>query len=141
MIERYILEALQKAVIAAVAACSDPDLPIKFVGIPFDAVSKNTWLELIYIPNNITNDNWGNEKTYRGILRLLFHQTMGSAGPYGLMDLAQSVVAGFAKGSVFADPANNVRVRITDLPDLKSVLEEPPELLLPISVQYEFFKA
>lgn len=139
--EKYILEALQKAVISAVAASTSPTLPVKMVGRNFTPPTTGGWLEVIAMPNNIPDEFWGDGKTYRGVLRLLFMFPMKDQGAYPSLVIAESIASYFSKGSKFADPSNNVGVLITDNPDFKGVIEEAPNMMLPISVRYQFFKA
>lgn len=141
MTQRYILEALQKGVIAAVAASSTPTLPVKYVGRNFTPPESGGWLEVVFIPNDITDEFWGTSKTYRGLFRLIFHWVINDSGAYSVMDLANSVSGYFAKGLTLNDTGNNVTVRITDNPNHMGVIEEAPEILVPVSVRYQFFKA
>ncbi len=139
--EKYILEALQKAVILAVAASTSPTLPVKMVGRNFTKPDSGGWLEVIEMPNNVTDEFWGSSKTYRGVLRLLFMSPMNDVGAYPSLVIAESVAGYFTKGLKLADPGNNVAVLITDNPDFKGVIEEAPNMMLPISIRYQFFKA
>lgn len=142
MTEKAILEALQKAVIAAAAAASIPTASVKYVGRNFTPpADAGAWLEVIHIPNNVTNEFWAEGKTYQGIMRLILHWPMTDKGAYAAITLAENVMAYFTKGSRFADPGNTVQVKISDNPNLLSIMEEAPELLLPISIRYSFFKA
>ena len=142
MTEKAILEALQKAVIAAVAACSSPTLPVKYVGRNFKKPDGDGgWLEIVHIPNNVQDGTWGSEKTHRGMLRLILHWSMKDKGAYEPMELLESIASYFTKGSRFQDEDETVSVKISDVPDFKGVLEEPPEMLLPMSIRYDFFAA
>ena len=138
--ERQILEALQKAVTAAVAASANPSLPVKYVGRTFKTPNSGMWLEVLYIPNNILNEFWDESKTYQGILRLLFHSIMDDSGAYAATDLAESVASYFAKGLTLTDPSESVNVRIVENANLLSIIEQAPEMLLPVSIRYQFFK-
>lgn len=139
--EKAILESLQKAVIAAVAASTLPAAAVKYVGRNFTKPSDGKWLEVIYIPNNLTNEFWGSEKTHQGLLRLILHWPMVDRGAYDPLTLVETIAGYFSKGLILTDAGNTVRVRITDVPNLLSVLEEPPEILFPISIRYQFFSA
>ncbi len=138
MKEKDILQALQTAVIAAVAASTSPKLPIKVLGITFTPPSDGKWLEVIHIPNNLNGEFWANSKTYRGIFRLVLHWPIDGAGVYSPMDLASSIADYFAKGAKFT--SNNTTVMIYENPDLTSVMEEPPQLLFPMSIRYMSFQ-
>lgn len=139
--ERYILEALQKGVIAAVDASSNPDLPIKMVGRTFNKPETGAWLEVIPMPNNVMDEFWGSGKTYRGVLRLIFAWPMNDEGVYTSLSAVDSVTSYFTKGLKLTDPGNNATVTITDNPDFKGVIEEAPWMLHPVSIRYQFFKA
>jgi hypothetical protein len=142
MVEKAIVEALQKAVIAAVAACDTPTLPVKYIGRNFTPPADNTgWLEIVIIPNNVQGELWGPEKTHRGMLRLILHWPMKDKGAYEPLELLEDISSYFIKGRRFADQAATVSVKISEGPDFRGVLEEPPEMLLPMSIRYEFFAA
>lgn len=136
MKERYVLEALQKAIIAAVAPTS---ISVKYVGRIFNPPSDGKWLEIVYIPNNVENQYWDKDKTYRGIIRLILHWPMDDTGAYPALTIAEQIVAGLEKGSKFSDLANTVVVTISENPNIQSVLEESPDLLIPISIRYTCF--
>lgn len=140
-IEKAILEALQKGVIAAVAASTLSATAVKYVGRNFTKPSDGKWLEIVHIPNNITGEFWGSEKTHQGLLRLILHWPMIDRGAYDPLTLVETIAGYFTKGLSLTDTGNTVRVRITDVPNLLSVLEEPPEMLFPISIRYQFFSA
>lgn len=141
-VERYILEALQKATLAAVAASSTPTTKIKMIGRNFEKPNDNSaWLEVIHFPNNVTNEFWADGKTYRGIFRLVLHYPMKDDGVYPATDLIESIGSYFAKGSKFNDTGNFVTVQITDNPNLMGMMEEAPDMLIPLSIRYLYFKA
>ena len=137
MIETEILEALQKATTTAVANSITPALPIKYLGRTFDIPNNGRYLEVVYIPNNVNNEFWGNGKTYRGLYRLILHWGLDDAGAYPPMRALSSICDGFVKGSVFQNGA--VSVTIYDEPDLTTVSESAPEMLFLASVRYSFF--
>lgn len=139
--EKFILEALQKGILAAVAASTAPTLPVKMVGRNFTPPASGGWLEVIEMPNNITDEFWASGKTYRGILRLLFMWPMNDEGAYPALVIAESIASYFTKGLKLADPGNNVAVLMTDNPDFKGVIEEAPNMILPFSIRYQYFKA
>lgn len=140
MAEKEILEALQKAVTSAVAASIKSTLPVKYVGRTFTKPNSGGWLEVIYIPNNVTDEFWSTGKTYQGILRLVLHWIMDDKGAYEPIRVIESIADYFAKGTKFNDPSNAVTVKISDNPNLINAIEEAPEMLFPLSVRYHFFK-
>ena len=137
MKERYVLEALQKAVIAAAPG----SLPVKYVGRSLDVPSDDKYLEVVHLPNNVENQYWGDSKTYRGLMRLILHWPIDDAGAYPMMDIAKTVADNFSKGSLFQDLGANVTVKISENPNITSIIEQPPEMLLPISIRYIYFDA
>ena len=139
--ERYILEALQKGLTAAVAASTKTDLVVKYVGRSQNPPNNDMWLEPVYIPNNITNEFWGSEKTHQGIMRLVMHCQQKDKGVYAEMDALQSVLNYFTKGKKLQDPGENVTVTITEVSDITGVLEDAPEILIPATIRYSFFSS
>lgn len=138
MSERYVLEALQKAVISAVAASNDPSLPIRMIGRTLQPPADDKWLEVIHIPNN-SNYTWGSEKTYKGMLRLILHWPTDDKGAYAPFELMESIVAHFAKGTAHGDDGGNVELKINKPPMSMGVVEQAPEQLFPYSIQYRCY--
>lgn len=141
MIEKEILQALQERVTAAVAGVPSIDLPanaVKYLGRTFTIPNNHKWLEIVHIPNNIDDEFWGTEKTYRGIFRLILHWPLNDEGFYPPLTLLASIVAYFEKGTLLQNGSSIVR--ITDKPNLTGMLEEPPQALFPVSIQYTCFK-
>ena len=139
MEEQQILEALQKGAIAAVEASTMPTLPIKAVGRTFVIPDDQKYLELIRIPNNITNEFWGDGKTYRGIFRLILHWKLDDQGAYPAITLLQSIVSFFAKGNSFVK--GDISVKILENPDYLGEIEAIPEMIYPVSIRYQCFRA
>lgn len=133
--ERYVIEALQKAVLALALT-----IPVKYLGIPMNPPSDGKWLEVVHIPNNIQGEFWSEGKTYRGIMRLILHWPMNAAGVYPPMDMIRTVAAGFTKGKQITDTGNNVNVSIVEHVNVQDVIEEAPELLIPLTVKYSCLK-
>lgn len=138
MKEREILQALQSATIQAVNACIDPTIPVKYIGRTFKVPSDDKWLEVVQIPNNVTNEFWGKEKTYRGLYRLLLHWPLIDEGAYPPIDLLASICSYFVKGVTFQ--SDGVSVKVQEEPDLTGVIESPPELLFPVTIRYLSFQ-
>lgn len=133
MIEREILEAMQGAAIAAVAASITSEMPIKFIAVGMDIPNDQKYLEVVYIANNDTGAYWGDEKNYRGMFRLILHWPNDGAGAYEPLDVLASICAYFTKG-LYLGP-----VKITEPPDLSGVLEQGTETLYPSSLRYSRF--
>ncbi|MAK38207.1 MAG: hypothetical protein CMC15_18755 [Flavobacteriaceae bacterium] len=141
MNERYVLEALQKGVTQAVQNSDYDTTPVKYLGRVFTPPDQGHWLELIYIPNNPTNEFWDTSKTYRGVLRLLFFEIANNEGSYGLLEKAENISNYFTKGVKLSDESENVIVNITENANVMNVLEEDSKLLVPVSIRYSFFGA
>lgn len=135
MIEREILQTLQEAVTAAVDASTEPDLPVKYVKRTFTVPSDQRYLEIVHIPNNPDQGFWNEEKRYAGVLRLILHWDLQDSAPYEAMDLIASIASYFTKDLRLG------KVKVADVPNLLSVLEAPPEIMLPVSIRYTAFEA
>lgn len=138
MVEAEILEALQKATTAAVAASTMPALPVKYRGRVFTIPTDDRWLEIVYIPNNINGEFWSNGKTYRGLYRLLLHWGVDDAGVYDPLRLIASIAGHFPIGAIFQ--SGGVQVKVYQEPDLTGVIEAPPDQLFPVTIRYETFQ-
>ena len=138
MVEAEILEALQKATTAAVAASTLPELPVKYKGRVFTIPSDDRWLEIVYIPNNINGEFWSSGKTYRGLYRLLLHWNIDDTGVYDPLRVIASIAGYFPIGAIFQ--SGGVRVKVYQEPDLTGVIEAPPDQLFPVTIRYETFQ-
>lgn len=136
MIEDQILKALQKAAIAAVAASPAAGLPIKMVGRVFTPPDDDKYLEIIYIPNNIQGEFWGDGKTYRGMLRVILHWSVDDTGAYGPMQTIGAITDYFKKGTVFAVGVAGKTVKVQDHPDFMGIMEGAPDTMYPVTVRY-----
>jgi len=134
MYDMEILEALQTATIDAVAQSDSPQLPVAYLGRAFTKPNDGKWLEVVFVPNNGTNDFWGNEKNYRGLYRLILHWPKNDSGVYKAGRMLASIVSYFSKDR----PLQNVQ--ISGNPDLTGVLTEPSEMLFPASIRYQCFR-
>lgn len=137
MNEKTILEMLQKALSAAVAASLQPTLPIKFMGRTFLIPNDQKYIECIFLPNNVLGSYWGKEQVNRGILRLILHWPVDDAGVYTPMNLLESICNYFSKDRVLQ--IGETSVKIYENPDLTGMLEAGQELLFPVSVYYRSF--
>lgn len=134
MKDEEILRALQTGTIAAVAASTMPELPIKAVGRTFTVPDDQKYLELVFIPNNRGGDFWGNEKNYQGLFRLVLHWPNDDQGIYGPMGVLASIAGYFTKGLRLQ------KVQIYETPNLTGILEEGSEMLLPASIRYQSYQ-
>ncbi|AHJ10710.1 hypothetical protein P106B_27 [Rhizobium phage vB_RglS_P106B] len=138
MVEREILEALQKGVTAAVAASILPTLPVRYKGRIFGIPNDGKYLEIVHIPNNINGEFWNTGKTYRGLFRLILHWPVDDAGAYAPLDVIASIASHFSIGAVFQK--NSVQVKVYQEPDLTGVIESAPDQLFPVTIRYESFQ-
>jgi hypothetical protein len=137
-IERYVVEALQKMVTNAVAGTGSP--PVKYLGRNMNPPTDGKWWEVVYIPNNITNQFWDEGKTYRGALRLVLHWPQDDRGVYGPLDEVARVSDKIVKGAIYTDIGSNAFIRIIEHPDTSGVIEQPPENIMSLTIRYSCFK-
>lgn len=138
MIEEKILQALQTAIIAAVAGSTVPTMPIKPVGITGPSTDVQKWIEIIHLPNNPTDEFWGDSRTYIGAIRLILHWPVDSTGAYPAMRYLDELASKFTKDKIFRN--GDVAVQITDIPDASAPIETGAELLFPVSLPYRCFR-
>lgn len=134
--ETYILKALQKKVTEAVGNT----IHVKYLNVNFTVPANGKWWEIVYIPNNVRDQFWAEGKTYQGVMRLILHWPQNSGGAYAAMEEVRRVSDFFNKGDKFQDPDENVTVKIQEHPDVTSVIEESPQLLIPLTIRYSCFK-
>lgn len=132
MIEEQILKTLQKRLATVV----DGQYKVKYLGRNITPPNKTPWWEVVFIPNNASDQFWGSEKVYRGLFRLILHWPQDDKGAYEYLAEAARVAAGFAKGSRLQYDDSPV-ITITDHPNVMSPIEEPPQTLVAISIRYE----
>lgn len=129
-----ILKSLQKSMIEAILLCDNPDLPVKYIGVDFTPPNDQKWLELVFIPNNPGSMYWGEEKVYRGMLRMILHWPNNQMGAYPPMEMLSSIASYFHKGLRLQN------VEIYETPTLTAVLEKGSENLYPASLRYQSFR-
>lgn len=137
MIEKPILETLQKAAIAAIAASSIPAMQIKPIGIT-GPTNGQAFVELTNIVNNRQGDYWDDSRIYQGIFRIILHWPNDNKGAYAAMTYRDELAAYFPKGRSLT--AGSSQVKIYGYPDAGSVLEAGAELLYPLSIMYRCFR-
>lgn len=137
--ESSVYKALQKGVIAAVAASDRPALPVQMAGRTFVPGNDDTaYLQTIIIPNNPENELWGEGRTYAGLLRLILHYPNDDAGVYAPLDLLKSICEYFTKARALTD--GTITVRITTPPNFIGDLPSGHETEYPVSMRYNFFQ-
>ena len=132
MSDREILQSLQKATIAAVAASSVPTMPVAYIGRTFTPPVDQKYLEVVFIPNNGRNDFWGAEKIHRGFYRLILHWPNDNTGAYTAMNYVESVGAYFTKNTLLDN-----YVRVINKPDLIAPIQNGTEMLYSVSIEYQ----
>lgn len=136
MIEATITEALQKGVIAAIAACLDPNIPVKYIGRTLSSQPEK-FVEVVQIVNNMENEYWGESRVYRGTLRLILHWPNDDAGAYPALKMRDSIAAHFRKEDrLWKD---SVAVQIFDHPSGESAILRGSEVLYPVTIPYRSF--
>lgn len=122
-----VVKILQKAVTPLTS------LPIKYINTNIKPPSNGKWWEIIILPLDMSNEFLGNEQTYKGVMRLILHWKQNNKGVYEPLEEAEKMLKGFPKGSSFDG------VRIISNPRIDSVIEEPSELLIPLTIEYLCF--
>lgn len=136
MIESKIIKCLQERAIQIIN-----DKNIKCVNINFNPPVDKKWWEVVYIPNNKENEFWADtSKTYRGIFRLILHWPQKSQGIYKPLEEAERVANGFQKNLQLWSDDKTVRVTITDTPNITTILEDRPQLMIGLTIKYSCFK-
>jgi hypothetical protein len=129
-----ILQALQEAATAAVAASSTPTLAIKYLGRTFIVPSDQKWLELVFIPNTPDNQFFGGEKNYMGMFRLILHWPNDDAGVYGPINVLKSIAGYFTKDRWLNG------VKITNEPNMQTPIADGTEALYAAFIRYSAFR-
>lgn len=128
-----VIQSLQNAVIAAVAASTAPALPIAFIDTIFERPNDNKYIEIIHITNNNDTVVWGDQMRYAGILRLILHWPKSDSGVYPPTRLLESIMSHFIKERRVGD------VQITTSPNFAGSIANDSEILYPASVRYALF--
>lgn len=140
--ESEIVSALQKGVVAAVAASDQPALPVKYLLVDSDGTDDGgftvpddkKYLEVVWLPNNRRNDFRGDEKNHRGILRLVLHWPNQSTGIYAPLELFASITRYFTNGKLLSG------VQIYGTPDPTGMIEDGDEVMFPVSIYYMSYR-
>lgn len=136
MTESKIIKTLQARALEVIN-----DKNVKCININFNPPVDKKWWEVVYIPNNPDNEFWsGQDKTYRGIFRLLLHWPQKSQGIYKPMEEVERVAEGFPKDLELFSEDNTVKVILTDTPDVTTIVEDRPQLMIGLTIKYTCFK-
>lgn len=140
MIETDVLQALQTAGIAAVAATGA--LPIKVIGRTFTPLTDATdgkYVEFVNIVNNRGGDYWDDSRVYQGTFRIILHWPIDDEGVYPPMTYLDQLAAFFPKGKMLA--SGQARVKIYDVPLASGLIVNGSEQLFPVGLPYRCFKS
>lgn len=142
MHESPILSALQKGVTAAVAAYVAAQLPtvvtlpVAYVQKKFTKPADGKYLEIVWIPSNPTNQFWGDEQNYQGMLRLVLHWPNDGGDAYRPLNMLAGVCSYFTKDRLLSG------VQVTEIPQMTgSPIAEGEEMLYPASLRYQSFRS
>jgi hypothetical protein len=138
MIEQPILQALQQAIVAAVAASSIPTMIVKPLGITGPGTG-TAFIEIFNIPNNRQGDYWDDSRVYQGTFRILLHWPNDGKGAYPPSRYRDELAGYFPKGRTIT--VSSSLLKIYGYPDASSVLEAGQELVYPLSLLYRCFRA
>jgi hypothetical protein len=134
MSELTIIKLLQKAVTPLTT------LPVKYLNTNFKPPENGKWWEVLFIPTDVPDTTLGNEQMFQGIFRLLLHWPQDNKGVYKALEEVDVMREGFKKGSRFDDVATNTTVSVRENPDVSSIVEESPNLLIPLTIKYHCYK-
>lgn len=135
MIESKIIKLLQTKGLEVINSKN-----VKCINVNFNPPADKDWWEFVYIPNNVENEFWDSEKTYRGIFRIIFHGTRKTQGVYKPMEEVEKVANGFEKGLELFSDDGDIKVVITEKPNLTNIIEEQTGLLIGLTIRYICFK-
>lgn len=136
MTESKIIKTLQARALEVI-----DDKNVKCININFNPPVDKKWWEVVYIPNNPENEFWsGQDKTYRGIFRLLLHWPQKSQGIYKPMEEVERVANGFPKDLELFSDDDSIKVIITDTPNVSNIVEDRPQLMIGLTIKYSCFK-
>ena len=135
MKESKILKCLQDRAIEIIN-----DNNIKCVNINFDPPVDEKWWEVVFIPNNVENEFWADSwKTYKGIFRLVLHWPQKNQGGYKPLEEVERVAEGFQKDLALFSSDGSVKVTITDTPNITTIVEDRPQLMISLTIKYTCF--
>lgn len=135
LVESKIIKCLQARALEVIN-----DRNVKCLNVNYNPPVDEKWWEVVYIPNNARNEFWSDDaKTYRGIFRLLLHYPQKSQGVYKPLEEAERVAGGFPKNLELWSEDNTVKVTITDTPDISSIVEDRPQFMIGLTINYHCF--
>jgi len=130
MSDQAILQDIVDAVKLAVAASTNPTLPIAHVAVKFDPPQDQKYLEIVFIPNNPADRYHGEEQVYQGVVRLILHWPNNGQGASAPMILIENIIGYFGKSERYGN------VQIYNTPKLA----QDKEMLYPATMRYRSFQ-
>lgn len=121
--------ALQAGAFAAARS-----LPIAFPAVKFAAPEQGQWLEVSWVPG--ATRNYGLADTGPSLLQGLAQVSVCERpgdGIVGLTELADEVIAAFAKGTVFGP------VRVYRKPYQSGSIIDPARVMVPVTIMWQGF--
>lgn len=135
--EADIIDAFMNALTAAIPM-TGTDLPLKVTGRRFEVPNNFKYYEVVQIRNNVENETWGDEKTYRGFFRVLLHWPKNDEGEIPAIRLLDNLASIMPKGSIYR--AGFASVKITDNPQAGSSIEQETDIIFPLTFHYQDFQ-
>lgn len=136
-IETDITNALYAKISEAVKATNIPAMPVQYPLRSFNRPNNGTWLEVIHIRNNRTNEFWGAERTFQGLVRLILHWSNNDAGIFPAIAYLDQLAALIPKGTILS--FGDASVLIYDNPDVGSLIVDNGLVMVPLTLMYRDF--
>lgn len=142
MINTDVIKAAINAAVSAITNNWKPEisaLPLKVPGRTFDIPNDQRYFEVVLITNDGADRTWGDERFFRGIIRIILHWTVDDTGIYSQIDLLETLAQSFKKGS-------HIRFDLADLliiehPKIDDLITNGHEQIFPLTIQYQCFAA
>lgn len=125
----YDAFALQAGAFAAARA-----LPVSFPGLKFDPPDEGQWLEVSWVPGPTQNYGLADNgpSLLQGLAQVSVCERPG-AGIARLAELADEVIAAFAKGTEFDT------VRVYRRPYQSGAITDPARVMVPVTIMWQGF--
>lgn len=134
--ETRILEGL----LSHLSSMPGQTLPVAWPGLDFEPPADQKYLRVTYLPNVTTSFLLGeNEpKEHIGQLQIdvMWPQGAGTSQP---TEIAGAIIQRFKDGTTIEN--EGVRIDVSSQPDPGPYLESPPNLQLPVTINYQSFNA
>ena len=117
---------------AAFAGGYSPVLPVAWPNVHFTPPQTGLWAEVRWFPNETVNYGIGNDgpAQLRGFFQVTCCDRAGR-GSFDAAELADAVIAAFAKGSEFGP------VRVERKPWASSALDADDRTVVPVTIRYQ----